>query len=65
MADRFKKVYGQGSVTTTEIWVDTETGVNYIYHTAGGSGGLTVLLDHDGKPVITHEFDSVGLKIEK
>lgn len=65
MADRFKKVYSQGSVTTTEIWVDTETGVNYVYHTAGSSGGLTVLLDRDGKPVITNEFDSVGLKIEK
>ncbi len=36
-----------------EIWVDRVTGVNYLYHAAGYSGGLTVLLDKDGKPVIT------------
>lgn len=53
MNDRFEKVYGQGVMNITEIWVDTETGVNYIFHAAGNSGGLTVLLDKDGKPVIT------------
>ena len=51
--DRFVKVYSQGALTSTEIWVDKETGVNYIYHAAGYSGGLTVLLDREGKPVIT------------
>lgn len=51
--ERFKKVYSQGVVTTMEIWVDMETGVNYLYHASGYSGGLTVLLDSDGKPVIT------------
>lgn len=64
MADRFKKVYGQGSVNVNEIWVDTETGVNYIYHSAGSSGGMTVLLDSDGKPVITRD-EIVGFKVEK
>ena len=55
MADneRFEKVYSQGFVTVTEIWVDKETGVNYLYHTAGHTGGLTPLLDRDGKPVIS------------
>ncbi|MBQ6850781.1 MAG: xylan 1,4-beta-xylosidase [Oscillospiraceae bacterium] len=55
MADneRFEKVYSQGFVTVTEIWVDKETGVNYLYHTAGNTGGLTPLLDRDGKPVIS------------
>lgn len=28
---RFKKVYSQG-MATTEIWVDKETGVNYLFH---------------------------------
>lgn len=51
--DRFEKVYSQGAMTVTEIWVDKETGVNYIYHAAGNSGGLTPLLDRDGKPVIS------------
>ncbi|MCM1022460.1 MAG: DUF6440 family protein [Prevotella sp.] len=65
MADRFKKVYSQGGVNVSEIWVDTETGINYFYHMSGNSGGLTPLLDENGKPFITHEFDSVGFKIEK
>lgn len=54
---RFVKVYTQGSLETFEIWVDTETGVNYAYHQAGHSGGMTPLLDANGKPVITLDFD--------
>ena len=50
--NRFEKVYTQG-MGSVEIWVDRETGVNYLYKQSGYSGGLTVLLDRDGKPVIT------------
>ncbi len=55
MADkeRFVKTYSQGVINVTEIWVDTKTGVNYVFHVAGYSGGLTPLLDKDGKPVVT------------
>ncbi|MDE5577582.1 MAG: xylan 1,4-beta-xylosidase [Oscillospiraceae bacterium] len=53
MADRFKRIYKQGVVSIMEIWVDTETGVNYLYREDGYSGGLTPLLDRDGKPVVT------------
>lgn len=49
---RFEKVYKQ-NMGEIEIWVDRETGVNYLYRQSGYSGGLTVLLDKDGKPVIT------------
>lgn len=51
--ERFEKTYSQGAVNVTEIWVDRETGVNYIFHTSGNSGGLTPLLDREGKPIIT------------
>lgn len=51
--DRFEKVYSQGAVNVTEIWVDKETGVNYMFHAAGYSGGLTPLLDREGKPIIS------------
>ncbi len=51
--DRFVKIYSQGKVNVIEIWVDKETGVNYIYRRSGYSGGLTVLLDSEGKPVIS------------
>ncbi len=50
---RFEKTYYQGTLTKTEIWVDKETGVNYMFHEDGNAGGLTPLLDRDGKPVVT------------
>ena len=49
---RFIKTYSQ-DLGTTEIWVDKETGVNYLFHASGYSGGMTVLIGKDGKPVIT------------
>jgi hypothetical protein len=49
---RFERVYSQG-MGTMEIWVDKETGVNYLYHASGYSGGLTPLLDRNGKPVVS------------
>ena len=51
--ERFEKIFSQGTMNVTEIWVDKETVVNYMYHAAGYSGGLTPLLDREGKPVIS------------
>lgn len=51
--ERFEKTYSQGAMNVTEIWVDKQTGVNYLYHISGNSGGLTPLLDRQGKPIIT------------
>jgi hypothetical protein len=51
--NRFERVYTQGAINVTEIWVDRETGVNYMYHCVGSSGGLTPLLDRDGNPIIS------------
>ena len=51
--ERFMKTYSQGTMNVTEIWGDKETGVNYMYHAAGYSGGLTPLLDREGRPIIT------------
>ena len=48
---RFVKVYSQGA-GSTEILVDRQTGVHYLFHSSGYAGGLTVLLDRDGKPVV-------------
>ena len=51
---RFEVAYKQsGLAGSTQIWVDKETGVNYLYLSGGYSGGLTPLLGRDGKPVIT------------
>lgn len=51
--ERFEKVYSQGVLNIIEIWVDKETGVNYMFHASGNAGGLTPLLDRDGKPVVS------------
>ncbi|MDE7234821.1 MAG: xylan 1,4-beta-xylosidase [Ruminiclostridium sp.] len=54
--ERFVKMYTQGNPLTSgkiEILVDTATGVNYLFRQSGYSGGLTPLLDKDGKPIVT------------
>lgn len=51
--DRFRKIYSQGTLEVIEIWVDVETGVNYVFRRSGNAGGFTPLLDEEGKPVIT------------
>jgi hypothetical protein len=42
-----------GFSTSQMVLVDRETGVNYLYVASGYSGGLTVLLDAMGNPVVT------------
>ena len=51
--DRFERIYSQGTMNVTEIWVDRETGVNYVFHAAANAGGMTPLLDREGKPVVS------------
>ena len=58
MSKRFEKIYTQSSLATnTEIWVDQQTGVNYLFHKSGYAGGLTPLLDKDGKPVVSSAYN--------
>ncbi len=49
---RFVKAYSQGTMNVMEIWVDRETGICYLFHASGNAGGMTALLDKDGKPVV-------------
>ena len=51
---RFEKIHSESTMSgSNEIWVDKVTGVNYLYHGGGYGGGLTPLLDRDGKPIIS------------
>ena len=51
---RFIKIFSDSSWSgNNEIWVDKETGINYLWHASGYAGGMTVLLNADGTPVIT------------
>ena len=55
--DRFdiKEREGLGLMTDAVVVVDKETGVNYLFVQRGYGGGLTPLLDADGKPIITKD----------
>ena len=59
--DRFEAVYEQEdgilSVETKKILVDKVTGVNYLFIKAGYGGGLTPLLDENGKPIVTKNIE--------
>ena len=50
---RFVWRESEGFIKETRIIVDTQTGVNYLFVAAGYSGGLTPLIDADGKPIVT------------
>lgn len=55
-SDRFEILSKEGNALTNAqrmILVDKETGVNYLFLQAGYAGGLTPLLDADGKPLVT------------
>lgn len=50
---RFDIIVEQSTFNTdTKIIIDTETGVQYLYHQDGYGGGMHVLVDKDGKPLL-------------
>lgn len=52
--NRFEVILAEGNdltAPTRKILRDTVTGVQYLFVTDGSAGGLTPLLDKDGKPV--------------
>ena len=53
--DRFVRILTEGNAfgASREIWVDKQTGVNYLWIASGNGGGLTPLLGADGKPLVT------------
>ncbi|MCI6364669.1 hypothetical protein SRB521_00563 [Intestinimonas butyriciproducens] len=38
------------------MYADTETGVQYIHIVGDGRGGLTVLVDREGKPLLREDL---------
>ena len=50
--ERFIKVYSE-NLGCEMILVDKKTGVNYLFVQSGYAGGLTSLLNADGRPVVT------------
>jgi len=50
--DRFVKVHEEGVLAGRTIYVDRETRVQYLFASAGHAGGMAVLVDKDGKPLL-------------
>ena len=57
--NRFRKIHKEsvGFGENVIIIQDMKTGVEYMYVQSGYSGGLTPLLDRDGKPVESTTLD--------
>ena len=63
---RFIKVMeDSGFISSSEVLVDTQTGVQYLYHAVGNSGGLTLLVDADGKPLVPQDAGRTGILSKK
>lgn len=53
-SERFAIAVSEGD---NDIYVDTYTGVMYFYHKQGKSGGMSVMLDKNGKPLIWRGYN--------
>ena len=56
MENRFEFVEKNGLMQGTRIIVDKETGVQYLLAHWTNVGGLTVLVDKDGKPLLDPRY---------
>ena len=64
--ERFLKVHeeGNGFGWMRTVWVDKQTGVNYLFVNSGYAGGMSVLLGADGKPS-SPRFPTATLTIKR
>lgn len=55
--DRFVVKQKEGAQLTDsglmQVIVDRENGVNYLFVKSGTTGGITVLVDAEGKPIVS------------
>ena len=56
MGKRFEFVEKEGIMEGAYVIVDTETGVQYLFAYKGYAGGVTLLVDKDGKPLVDSRF---------
>jgi len=56
MKKRFEFIEKDGLMEGTRIIVDTETGVQYLMAHWTNIGGITVLVDRDGKPLLDPRY---------
>lgn len=54
--NRFEVIYKENGLSGCKIIVDKETGVQYLFTHDGYAGGLTLLVDAEGKPIIKEVY---------
>ena len=55
---RFVVSKKEGKVKGRQVITDTETGVQYLFVYDGYAGGLTLLVDKDGKPLVNKDYEN-------
>lgn len=53
---RFEVIDKHGKLEQFKVIRDNETGVLYMSHIVGYAGGVTVMVDPQGKPLIDKEY---------
>jgi hypothetical protein len=53
---RFIMGKNEGSIEGAKIITDSVTGVQYLFAYAGYAGGLTTLVDQNGKPLVDEKI---------
>lgn len=53
---RFEKIHQEGMLSGMSIMRDNATGVLYLVAAEGFGGGVTVMVDRDGKPLVDEEY---------
>ena len=48
----------EGKLEGVKIITDSRTGVQYLFAFEGYAGGLTVLVDKDGKPIVDENYEN-------
>ena len=59
---RFEFEEETGFQKGTKVIVDKETGVQYLFANWGSAGGLTLLVDKDGKPLLAQDSENKEVK---
>ncbi len=50
--ERYIKVHSE-NMGSEMIFIDKQTGVNYLFVSSGYAGGLTTLVNRDGTPIVS------------
>ncbi|MFW5895008.1 MAG: DUF6440 family protein [Bacillota bacterium] len=55
---RFEVIYSQGTFEQFKVVRDNETGVLYLQNNSGTGGGLTVMVDTSGRPLVDRTYQN-------